>query len=326
MKLLRQSGLIFIIFTLLLPVLAQSDFNNEFDFENGVTIRYPDGWDTAYDDQDYPHVFSSDTDMVFFFEDYDPDLDLEDYLVDLYDFTLFDESQRFDSEAIFFGSLGDFDEIASYTYQDDADGDIFQRTLVVIPLEDEIVVKVSVIPRVSREIDEFPTVIDILSTIEYTSSNTDTGISAVTAGTYDLGDGLSIDYPEGWQALTNDEGVPLIVNSAIVIGLFKHEIVNPRQDNHASFIRQIYDQYLVDRSIDFDEDLFFFVSISNDPSALGYLYDENVEGDEYQQLLVAVQPGQRWLVLAFVYPVEAAQFSDADNEIIYSILGTLQEH
>lgn len=327
MKLLRLFGLMLIILALMLPVSAQN-FDNEFDFENGVIINYPDDWDATYDDNNNPHVFSDETDMLFLFEIYDEDLSLEDYLEDLYNRTIIDDSQDLDDD-IFIGELGDFDEIASYTFNDDDDGDTFQRYLFVIPIEEEIVIMVSVIPRIESEIDEFLIILDILATLEYTSNpqfqpepdaDPDPEPDIATASWQN---NLSIDYPDDWESGTSEEGIDFLVSDELTMIFSSQMIEDVRQDTHANFIRETYNQFLLDPSLEFDEDSFFFFELENDPNALAYFYEENDDGDSYEQMLIAIQASDTLLVVVLIYPREASEFSDDDWEIIFEILETL---
>jgi hypothetical protein len=313
MKLLRLFGLTLSIFALMLPAFAQN-FDNDFDFGNGIIITYPDDWDSNFDVDDNPHIFSEDSDIIFLFEDYDEDLSLEDYLEDLYERTLLDDSRDFDDDNIFIGELADFDEIASYTYNDDDEGDSFQRYLFVIPLEEEIVVLVSVIPRIEREIDEFLVILDILATLEYdTDSNT----------TVTWQNNVSVDYPNNWEATTSEDGLDFLANDELIMVFISQEIGNAREDNYANLIRQIYDEFLLDRSLDFDEDAFYFEELPNDPNALGYFYEENDDGDSYENILIAIQPSETILVVVLVYPKESSEFSEDNWDTIFEILATV---
>lgn len=154
MKHLRQLGLIVIIFIVLLPAIAQEpDFENQYDFGNNVFIRYPEGWETFYDEEtDDSYIYSEQTDILILFEAYDAEQSLLDYLKNIYERTLLDSSRSLDEESVFIGALNDLSEIASYTYDDNADGDVFQRYIFAIPLQEEIVVLVSVAPYSESEI------------------------------------------------------------------------------------------------------------------------------------------------------------------------------
>lgn len=136
---------------------------------------------------------------------------------------------------------------------------------------------------------------------------------------------LELQISADWVAETSDDGLNYIYNDDFTVAFFTKMIEDERQDTQANFLREVYHNtdFLIDSSIPFDEDLFFFVDLASDLDALGYKYIDSFEGEDFEQLLVAVKPGNTMLVVAVAYPLQTDAFTDADLEAIYEILGTL---
>lgn len=161
--------LISMLFIVMMPVMAQ-DLDETYEWEDeGITVDYPDDWDDSVDENDIVHLASDETDVFIIFEDYDEDDDIEDYIEDAFDSYTFD-SIRFDEDDVFIGELDDFDLSASYFYSDELDDEEFERAIVAIPLDDELIAIAVIVPIRDDEIEEIDLVFDILATLTVTGA------------------------------------------------------------------------------------------------------------------------------------------------------------
>jgi hypothetical protein len=326
MKTLRFAALIFAIAILILPTAAQSELSNDYDWPNGIRVSYPDGWELVEEENNI-HIRSEQTDILFLFEPYEDEDDIEDALEDIFDTSRSNDDIDFDSDNIFLGGLANFSLTASYFYEDSLDDESFQRALFAIPVEEAVIVQASARPLESREIDELSVVLLILSSLDYSANrvsedNSSSGNSE--EGRYEWSSGVAIEYPtetdSDWQ-IVEDGAAVHIINELIDIAIYLYPLEEERETNRASAIRETF--ALVSTS-DFNEEAFFFLELPNDGEALGYLYEESQDGSEFEQTLIAIQPDDSFVAVAVVLPRSNYSIEEVGGfEQVYDILGTM---
>jgi hypothetical protein len=322
MKTMRFIFFIVSLVLLVSPLAAQSELENQYDWPNGIRVSFPDGWE-AVEEQNGVHLRSDDSDILFAFIAYQDDDDVEDALENLFILTRSDSSIEFESAEIFTGSLSNFSQSAAYFYDDEAAGETFQRALFAIAIDETIIVQASAVPLRGREIDELSVVLTILSSLEYDAGRATEGTAEgenAEEGVYNWPSGVSIQYPDGWEIVEDGEVIH-IVNDDIDIAIHLLPVRDERDTNHASAIR---DTFGIVSTKDFDEEAFYFLELANDNEALAYLYEESLDGTDFEQLLVALQPDDIFVALAVALPRTAGRFADVGGlQPIYDILGTM---
>jgi hypothetical protein len=325
MKSLRFAALIVAITALILSAAAQSELSNDYDWPNGIRVSYPDGWDIL-EEENGIHIRSEQTDMYFLFEPYEAEDDVEDALEDIFDATRSDEEIEFDSDSIFFGGLANFSLTASYFYEDNLDGDSFQRALFAIPVEETVIVQVAAVPLEGREIDELSIVLSILSSLDYSANRVTEGNGGSENsedGRYEWPNGLQLEYPSDaephWE-IGEDGSVVQLFNEAIIITIYLYPLEDERETNRALAIRETFTAV---STKDFDEEAFFFLALPNDGAALGYLYEESLDGTDFEQTLLALQPDDSLVVVAVVLPRVGDSVDNGGMEQVYEILETM---
>lgn len=295
MNTFRQILLFCLVCLWIIPTIAQ-DLDETYIWEDdGVSIDYPDDWAVSIDDNDYAHFASDDTDMFILFQSYDADDDLEEYVSEAFDSFRFDTSIRFDEDDVIIGELEDFERTASYFYDENLNGDEFQRAIFAIPLNDETIAIAVAVPISDDEIEELDTVLDMLATLAADDDNASS--SAVSDDDYDWDNGYSIDIFGNWEE--EDE---LFNNGRMSVRFFFYEVEDERFDNRATFLRQTFLDQRID-DVDFNEDFIVFTQIDNDNAALAYSYDEDDGDRRYTPVLVSFTTDDDVVVVAFVLPI-----------------------
>lgn len=300
------------ILLLTIPVLAQVDLDETYEWENGITMNYPDDWDTFVDDNDISHFVSDDTDIFIIFDSYDADDGLAEYIEDAFDDYKFETSTRFDDDDVFIDELEDFDETASYYYTEELGGDEFQRAIFAIPLDDETIAIAIAVPLQDDELEELDTVLAMLATL------TGTGESIVEDDiSYEWDNGYEITLGDDWQV----DG-ELFSNGTIEVRFYFFEIEDDRTDTRARYLREIFAETRDDSSLSYDEDQLVFVELENDENALEYDYADT----DYTPVLVAFSPDDEHIVIALGIPSDGENGNAVLNNIedMYLFVETLE--
>ena len=297
-----------LLFIMIIPALAQTDLDETYEWEEeGITVDYPDDWDSSVDENDIVHLVSDETDIFFIFEDYDSDDSLEEYIEDAVDTYSFDRI-RFDEDDVLIGDLDDFDRSASYFYTDELDTEEFERAVVAIPLNDEIIAIAVIVPITADEIEEIDIVFDILATLTVTGA---TGAS--NDNLYEFDNGYEIVLDSGW-AVEDD----VFRNGDLDIRFDFFEVNDEREESRADNMRVIYGDI---SDIDYDEDLVYFMELDNDDNAIGYYYQ-----DDFYYIIISFSPDDDIVIVAVVTPSDEDDIEavfDHEDEI-YEFLGTLE--
>lgn len=300
--------LISIFFIVILPVLAQ-DLDESYEWEDeGITVDYPDDWDDSVDDNDIVHLSSDETDVFIIFDDYDEDDDIEDYIEDVFDTYTFD-SLRFDEDDVLISELDDFDLSASYFYTDELDNEEFERAIVAIPLDDEIIAIAVIVPITDDEIEEIDLVFDILATLTVIGSN-----SSSDEDTYEFDNDYRIILDNGWAE--DDE---LFSNGDLDVIFYFFDVDFEREDTRAAAMREVFTDV---SSIDYDEDFVYFLELDNDDNAIAYYYQ-----DEYYSMIVAFSTDDDMVIVAVAIPSDEDDTEavfDYEQEL-YDFLATMED-
>jgi hypothetical protein len=323
MRALRFIILILGLLLLIVPSMAQSELDNTYDWPNGISVSYPDGWDIVEEDNGV-HLRSDETNMFFAFEDYEDEDDVEEALETLFNMTRSDTSIDFESDNVFFGGLSNFSLTASYFFEDSADGEGFQRALFAIPVDEAIIVQVAAVPLEAHEIDELSIVLNILSSLDYNperATEESAEASESEEGVYRWPSGVSIQYPPDWD-IVEEADITHIVNADIDIAIYLYPVRDERDTNHAAAIRETFATISTKT---FDEEAFYFLELANDAQALAYSYEESLDGADFEQMLVALQPDDIFVAVAVVLPRTVETFDAVGGrQAIYDMLATMR--
>jgi hypothetical protein len=322
MKTLRFIVILFALLGLLGSAAAQSDLDNHYDWPNGIRVSYPDSWDIVEEDSGV-HLRSDETDILFAFVGYQHEDDVDEALENLFLLTRSDSSIEFESDNVFSGSLSNFSHSTAYFFDDEKDDETIQRALFAIVVDETIIVQASAEPRESREIDELSVVLSILSSLEYDASRvTEAPPSGnnLVEGVYRWPSGVSIQYTEGWEIVEDGEIVH-IVNPELDIAIYLYPVRDERDTNRPTAIRETFARVSTKA---FDEENYYFLTLANDSQALGYAYEETLDGATFEQLLIALQPDEIFVAVAVILPRTAANFDAVGGrEPLYEMLGTM---
>lgn len=295
-----------------MPILAQVDLDETYEWDNGITMNYPDDWESFVDDNDISHFVSDDTDIFIIFDSYDADDGLIEYIEDAFDDYKFETSTRFDDDDVFIDELGDFDETASYFYTEELGGDTFQRAIFAIPLDDETIAIAVAVPLQDEELGEVDTVSAMLGTL------TSTGESVVEDDvSYEWDNGYEITLGDDWQ----DDG-EIFSNGTMDVTFYFFDIEDERTDTRASYLREIFAETRSDDGISYNEDNLIFVELENDENAIEYSYDDT----DYTPVLVAFSPDNEHIVIALAVPSAGENANAVLNNIedLYLFVETLE--
>lgn len=301
-----------ILVLMTMPILAQVDLDETYEWDNGITMNYPDDWESFVDDNDISHFVSDDTDIFIIFDSYDADDGLIEYIEDAFDNYKFETSTRFDDDDVFIDELGDFDETASYYYTEELGDDTFQRAIFAIPLDDETIAIAIAVPLQDEEIEELDTVLAMLATL------TGTGESVVEDDiSYEWDNGYEITLGDDWQG----DG-EIFSNGTMDVTFYFFEIEDDRRDTRARYLREIFAETRNDSSISYDEDKLIFVELENDENALEYDYEDT----DYTPVLVAFSPDNEHIVIALAVPSAGENANAVLNNIedLYLFVETLE--
>lgn len=321
MRALRFILILLGLLLLLVPSIAQSELENSYDWPNGIRVSYPDGWEVIEEDSGV-HLRSDETNMFFAFEEYEEEDDVEEALEAIFNLTRSDRSIEFESDNIFFGGLANFSQTASYFFDDEAEDESFQRALFAIAVDETIIVQVSAVPLRAPEIDELSIVLNILSSLEYNADRAteESAEGESEEGVYRWPSGVSIQYPPDWN-IVEEGDIIHIVNADIDIAIHLHPVRDERDMNHAAAIRETFATV---SSKTFDEEAFYFLELANDAESLAYSYEESLDGADFEQMLIALQPDDIFVAVAVVFPRTVETFDEVGGrEPIYTILGTM---
>lgn len=298
-----------IILLLAVPIMAQVDLDETYEWDNGITMDYPDDWETFVDDNGIAHFVSDDTDVFVLFLSYDPDDSLNEYIEDAFDEYRFETSNRFDADDVFIDDLGGFDEVASYYYTEELDGDEFERAIFAIPLDDETIAISVAVPIQGSDFDELDIVLAMLETL------TGTGQSVVSDDvSYEWDNGYEITLDNGWEF---DD---VFSNGTITVTFEFFEIDDERTDTRAQTLREFVANS--NDADDYDEDDLFFIDLVNDENGLEYTYNNG----DYITMIVSFSPDDESIVIAIATPTDETDESAVlDNaEDFYLFLETLE--
>ncbi|MEL6525411.1 MAG: hypothetical protein AAFQ07_06835 [Chloroflexota bacterium] len=298
-------------------VASAQDLDETYEWDNGVEINYPDDWEAYEDDNDLVHFTDDELDMFIFFEDYDADDDLEDYIEDAFEIYRFDSSARFDDDDVIEGEYGDIDLAAVYFYEEDLDGDEFERGIIAIPLSDELIAIAIVVPLFDDELDDIDIIIDMLGTLSLEGD----GGSSSSGDTFEFDNGTQIELFDEWEA-DND----IISNDLIEIEFLFFDVDDERTDTRAARLRETYAD-LAESNDDYDEALLQFLTLDVDDEALQYIYDETDDGDTYSAILIALSIDNNTVIVAVVRPSDTDEGSIVVDDIgdVWALLDTLDD-
>ena len=277
------------------------DLDETYEWDNGVQMDYPDDWEVSIDDNDFVHFTSDDTDMIIFFEDYDRDDDLEEYVEDAFDVYRFDRSARFDDDDIIEGEYGDIDLAAAYFYEEDLDGDEFERGIVAIPLEDELIAIAIIVPIEDDDIDELDTIIAMLATLSLEGDSLSTSLSE---DTFEFDNGTQIELIDDWE-----EDDAIISNDSIEVELIFFDVDDERTDTRVARLREVYAE-VSENDTPYDEAILQFLVLDVDDEAFQYLYEDTTGGETYTTGLIALSLDDDTVIIAVVRP------SDTDDDFV----------
>ncbi|MGJ3237083.1 MAG: hypothetical protein ACFE0Q_00100 [Anaerolineae bacterium] len=248
--------------------------------EEGARINYPSDWEQYIDEAGIVHLASADTDIFFYFEPYDADDDLAEYVEDAFLLYRFNTSATFDADEVLTSKLTSFEDSASYAYIDMLDGESFEREIFAVPLAETWVAMAIAVPVVDDVLSESETVLEILSSLALSDADS-VGTDVM------LDNGYTMTLGADWQAV--GEGFS---NGEITVTLAYFPIENPRTDTRASRLRAMYNAVRAGDA-PFDEDLILFIDLNNDENAVAYVYQETA-----YSILIAFSPDDDIVIVA----------------------------
>lgn len=333
------------------PALAQDidvsdiELPNTYDWQIGASIDYPEGWDVVIDDDDYVHLRSEETDIVFgffFFEDANDTL--EAFLQESFEATIWNESLRFDEDNLLYGELPNY-SIAAYSYTETYEGSDYERTLFALQLNEELAIIGTAIPLFGAEITEYEEIFAILNSLrmreDVDSSEGNSGLGGLLGGgtgggetvqeegaytwTFDLDSGevidVRIEFSDMWELTIDDEGAEHLrsENTDIVFSFYTNT-TRPMEE----LVQQNFENTRIDGTIEFEPDDLIvgsFPELENFDEAVAYQYLENFDGDRYNRIFIAVRPHPEIVVSTAAIPLRGRDIEELNDilEVVNSI-------
>jgi len=337
-----------------MPTLAQDidvpdiDLPNTYDWPIGASVDYPDNWESILDDEEYMHLRSEETDLVFGFFFFEEEEDtLEAFIQESFEGTRFDTSVDFDEDNFLYGDLPNA-SIAAYSYTETYEGSSYERTFFAVPLDDETAVVATAIPLFDDAISEYEDIFAILNSLRMredvdsteSGSSESGGLGGILGGgsgggsaqqeegtftwSFDVEGGIvdvTVEFSDMWEITVDDSDAEHLrsENTDIVFSFYTDE-----ERSMEELIEQNFENTRIDESIDFDpEELIVgnFPELSNFDEAVAYQYLENFDGDRYNRIFIAVQPHPQVVVTAAAIPLAGRDIEELDEilEVVNSI-------
>lgn len=326
MKKLTPLMLVLLIFALLLPpaAFAQDGLANRFEFADGTTVGYPDGWEAFRDDNDYARIANDETDMMFLWYyprtlaqvGLGPD-DLQGVVQDTY--TLFEDG---DAPAIneIQTLTANGQTVATYKYQENVDGDTYYRTFFGVKLPNGAFVTASVVPLVSEDLTNEDTVLDIMTSFQVPADAIET---IELSNTYVFGDESVVKYPADWVEEVDEDGyVHLYSEDTDMIFIWYFADTLADMEGRTDHLKALQDAFFPkDETLTFDPDQVEYIERGGRGIAR-YVYDENNEGDVYERMLAATKLANGTVVVAGVIPLVSSEIEEMGTAL--DVIATLR--
>jgi len=338
------------------PTLAQDidipdlDLPNTYDWPIGASVDYPADWESVLDDEEYMHLRSEETDLVFgFFFIEDESDTLEAFIEESFDATRFDTSLSFDDDGFLYGDLPNH-SIVAYSYTETFEGDSYERTFCAVQLTDQLAIVGTAIPLRAEDISEYETIFAILNSLRMRpeeDGSTDPGAAegglggilgggsgggatqeeGVYSWQFDADGGtieVTVEYADMWGLTFDDSDAEHLTseNSDIVFSFYVDETRSVEE-----IVQQNFENTRIDDSIPFDTDDLIvgaFPELDNFDEAVAFQYLENFEGDRYNRVIIAVQPHPQMIVVAAAIPLRGRDIEEINDilEVVNSISAT----
>lgn len=331
-----------------MPTLAQeieipdTELPNTYDWPIGASIDYPDNWEVVIDDQEYMHLRSEETDLVFGFFFFEEEEDtLEAFIEESFEGTRIDTDVDFDEDNFLYGDLPNV-SLAAYSYIETYEGSSYERTFFAIPLDDETAVVATAIPLYADEIEEYEDIFVMLNSLRMredagsTDSDTDSGLGGVLGNGSSQEEGIftwtfevdgdvvldvSVEFSEDWEITVDDSDAEHLrsENTDIVFSFY----TDP-SDDLEEIVERNFENTRLDESIDFDPDELIvgnFPELGNFEEAAAYQYLENFDGDRYNRIFIAVQPHPQIIVSTAAIPLRGTDIEEIDE--ILEVVNTI---
>ncbi len=326
MKKLTSLMLVLLIFALLLPpaAFAQDGLANRFEFTDGTTVGYPDGWEAFRDDNDYARIANDEMDMMFLWYyprtlaqvGLGPD-DLQGVVRDTY--TLFEDGDApAVSDVQTFTANGQ--TVATYKYQENVEGDVYYRTFFGVKLPNGAFVTASVVPLTTEDLTDEGTILDIMTSFQVPADTVET---IELSNTYVFGDESVVQYPADWAEEVDEDGYVHVYSEdtdVIFIWYFADTLAD--MEGNTDHLKALQDSFFPkDESLTFDAEQVEYIDRGGRGIAR-YVYDENNEGDIYERMLAATKLANGTVVVAGVIPLVSSELEEMGTAL--DIIATLR--
>lgn len=350
MKRLFSLVLIVLLALVALPVAAQVDdvdLTETYDWPIGISVDFPESWESSLDDEGYMHLNNGTTDMVFgFFEIEDDDDDIESFVRVTFEETHADETLSWDEDLVVSGTLPNFDEVVAYLYEDTFNSTVFERLVVGVQVTDTLVVVANAIPltdggqSLGTEITDTTEILAIMNSLregpgaDQTAPDPivteeaveDDTIPADFTNRYswdvardDLELTVTVAYPDTWALEITDNDVEHLTSaeSDMVFSFY----LNPTQTLEEIAERN-FTNTRVDDTLLFEDGELVTGTLPSFDEVVAYTYLENLDGDRYDRSIIVVQPDERIIIAAAAIPLRGREI--IEYEEILAIVDTLR--
>ncbi len=324
MKLARLSSalLIAILVGVVGNVLAQTDETTPVTFTDGLTVYYPDGWESATDDNKVVYLQNDDTGLyIFFYSLYDLDQsdlqpgDVSAVLEFYHNQNRSDGSDAFDAAQTQTVTVNER-EITYFEPLIAEDGGGQYQTLRGAMVLDETgrVVTFGAYPLQGATIT---TPADEIFGI----------VASAETGLYYLADGTSFTYPTTWDSYLDSDGYIRLDNNDTNVRM---EFVSPdrikelgaSEDNLAPVLEDLFAS-AQDASLTFDAAQVTPLT-AGDFTGAQYVFTDTYEGDSYERWFIATYSADGWVNLFDIAPNTGATINPDDKAIILDIVASFE--
>ncbi|MCA9913213.1 MAG: hypothetical protein KC496_07680, partial [Anaerolineae bacterium] len=140
-------------------------------------------------------------------------------------------------------------------------------------------------------------------------------------GTYSWS-GVALDFPDGWEAYTDDDGFTHLGTDETDL-LFIFYSIEEEGENTTTFIQRVFDRTRFDDTLEWDEDSLLSGMLPN-YELFAYSYTENNGTSTYQRAILGQDLGDGIIMITSVIPTEADDISAGAFEEIFAILNSVR--
>lgn len=323
-----------------LAALAQEDLTNTYTFGDGTTVDYPEGWEAETDDNGFLRIVSDKTDTIFFW--YFPEklaelgIDENDMVGVLNQaFVPRDESIQFDPASVETIEVNGV-ELTGFIYEENNEGDKYERMLVANKLATGAVVVVGAVPLADYKLEEAGTVLHIAASLDAsnaTASEDDESSTSSLASaakrtefpnSYTFDNGYTISFPDGWEMVEDDNGYVSLESEATDIIFSWYSAAELTEYDLSADDLEV----ILERGFSPQDETLEFSYNDVSPIRIGpyeayiHEYEDNADGDAYERVRLALGLPDDGVVVIGAIPFVTYEL--AERDIVLEIAGTLK--